>query len=143
VIVRIVGPAIDRIVRLPVGEVGRDIGLAEDDRAGALELADHPGVARGDRVGIFAVTPGSRQAADIEAFLDRHRHAEQRLVLGQPPGGHGLGLFLRAVEVGHHHRVDMRVEMFDPRNRRFDRLEWRHLSMADRARNLDRTGFRG
>ena len=140
-VVRIVGAAVDRIVRLPIRQIGRDIGLAEDDRTRCFQLRDHACIAPRDVSDMRLVSPAGRQALDVETFLDRHRHAEQRLIGLRTLDGHRAGAVQRAIEIRHHHRIDMRIEVLDPRNRRLDRFERCHLGPADRGRGFDGTGF--
>lgn len=138
VVVRVVGAAVKRVVALEVGEVGRDIGLAQDHRARGLEPLDHHAVARGDVVLELDMAPGGRQSGDVEAFLDRHRYAEQRLVA--PRHGHRPRGFARAVEVGDHHGVDVGIELLDLGDGALDRLQWGTLAAPHRRRGGDRAG---
>src|SRR3546814_16672054 len=62
------------------------------------------------------VCSSDRQPGYVEAFLDRHRYAEQRLVRSGRRAVHRPGGFERAFEVADHHRIDMRIETLDPRD---------------------------
>src|SRR3546814_20730962 len=67
--------------------------------------------------------PAGWQSGYVEAFLDRHRYAEQRLVRSGRRAVHRPGGFERAFEVADHHRIDMRIETFDPRDGILHRLD--------------------
>ena len=139
---RIVGAAVDGIVRLPVGEAERDIGLAEDHRARRLEPRDHERVLIRNMVAVLLDAPARDQPRDIERFLDRHRHAEQRRALAGGNFGVGLGGGLaRAIEIADDHRVDRRVARLDPRDRRLAFGERAGFSPRDPRRGSDRGGF--
>ena len=73
----IAGGAVDRVGALPVRQHFRDIGFAEDDRAGLFEFGNDRGVVIRDIVTERFATPAGRQAGDVEAFLQCHRDAEQ------------------------------------------------------------------
>ena len=142
-IVRIAGAAIDRVEALPVGEIDWHVGLAEQDRTCRLELADDPGIARGQLVAIGFMPPTGRQPGNVETLLDRHRYAVERLVvawtaLGQRPGG-----ITRAVEIAHHDRIDAGVEVLDPGECGFDSFDRRQHSAADLRRQRNRAGLAG
>ncbi len=129
---RIAGPAIDRIVGLVVRQAGRDIGLAQDDRARFLQTPDRRGVLRRPIVARELQPERGRQSGDVEALLHGHRHAGQRQVGAQ---GHGqvdlAGLGARAVEVAHDHRVDRPVQRLDPGDRGVGQLQRADGSGAD------------
>ena len=123
---RIVGPPIDRVVGLNVSQRRRDIGLAQNDRARRLQPPDSGGILMRDMAGVFGNAPAGRQAGDVEAFLDRHRQAEQRRgVACRQPLVRRPGLQPRPVEIADHDGVDRAVARLDPRDRR--------LGLGDRA----------
>lgn len=142
-VVGVGGAAIDRVEALPVGEVDRDVGLADDHRAGRLQPLDEKRVGRGDLVLEARVPPGGGEPGDIEALLDRHRHAEQRLVRARTGGVERLGLLVGALEIGDCERVDCGVEVLDPLDRRIDRLDDAHPPRADRGSGRERAGLAG
>ena len=77
----------DAIGRAHADEAGRElieIGLADDDRAGALEPLDDEG-RRLRLVGEGGTGGGGRQAGDVDIVLDDERDAEQRFALAARP----------------------------------------------------------
>ncbi len=84
----VIALAEDGVVALPVRGRDGDIGLAEDDRAGALEPRDHDRVARGDVVLVRHHPGGGPNAVDLVGVLDRDGNA----VEGSPPIAPGAGL---------------------------------------------------
>ena len=77
---RVIGPAIDRIVRLPVGQFGRDIGLADNHRARPLEALHNQGISIRQVVAGMLQTPCRWRACQMKAFLHRHWDAKKRLI---------------------------------------------------------------
>ena len=115
---RIVGGAVDLVVALPIAEIDRHIGLAEDDRAGRLQPLHR------ERIGVrppileFRMPPGGRQAGDVELLLDGHRQPEQRAPLAaRKRGVGGIGGSARPVEIAHDDRVDLWIERLDAGDR--------------------------
>ena len=144
---RIARATIDRVETLPVGEIDRHIGLADDHRAGLFQAPHQYGILGGDVIAIFGMAEGGWQAGDIEAFLDRHRHAEQRLIAPSVLGrsgrikraGSGIGRF----EIGDRQRVDAGIKVLEPHDRRIHRLGDAQPPLADRRRRGERAGFLG
>ena len=60
------------------------------------------------------ITPGRRQAGDVELLPNRHRYAEQRplFAAGERRVGFGGG-GPRALEITNDNSVDLRIERFD------------------------------
>ena len=115
---RIVGPPIDRIGRLPVAQRRRHIGLAEHDRTRRLQSLHSQRILTRDMLAVKGETPSRRVSAQIEAFLHRHRNAGERLLIaarqcliGQPR------LRSRPLEIADHNRIDLGIERLDPFNR--------------------------
>ncbi len=105
---RIVGGAVDRVEGLPVGELGTDVGLADDDGARVLEAADHDGVLSNVDLVRTRDAPCGGQSGDVEGLLDRHRKAEQGAPVAVqqrrvgPRRSHA-----RPLEVANDHRVEI------------------------------------
>ena len=143
VVVRVERAAIDGVHALPVGQVNGHIGLADDDRACRLQPPHKQGIARRDFVAIGAVPPSCRKPRHIEAFLDRHRHAEQRLVEPARRGIHRLGGFACTGKIGHGNRIDFGVVLARAGDRGIDRFDHAELARPDRQRGGERAGFGG
>ena len=139
----VVGTAIDRVIRLPVGQIGRHICLAQEDGARSLQLADHSGIAKCYVVGIGLMTPAGGKPFDIEAFLDCHGNAEQGAFTRRTIIRHRLGPIPRPVEICHHHGVDVRIQTLDPRDGSLHRVERGHLAPAHLFCKFDSTGIVG
>src|SRR6185437_12787407 len=126
---RIARPAMNRVDALPVPEISRDVGLADDDGAARFEARD------GDRIVLrqwpadTLYAPGRRQSRYIEGFLDRHRHTEERppVSTGKRGVSGGSG-HTRPPEIPHHHRVEVSVPRFDPGDRLIQRLDRRNAA---------------
>ena len=86
--------------------------------------------------------PAGRQALNVIAFLDGHRHAVQRppdLALGQ--GGVGrVGASSRALEISHRHSVEIPVELFDTIQAMIQQFATADLLVLDHTREF-RGGF--
>ena len=119
---RIARTPVNRVARLPIRQIGRHVGLADEDRTCALEPLDDERIALGDVVGEPFVAPAGGQAGDIETFLDRHRHAEQRPIVARRLPVERLGSGARTFEIAHDDRVDLHVAILDPRDCGFHRL---------------------
>ncbi len=93
----IVGGAVDRVEALPVGEQHRDIGLAEDDGARALQALHRKRVLACHVVLEFRHAPGGGPARDVKGLLHRHRQTVQRpaLALGAVGGARGLPVLVQ------------------------------------------------
>lgn len=137
----IVGAAIYRVEALPIGQVDRDVGLADDDRAGRLQPPHQKRIARGGPAFELGVPPGGGQACNVEAFLDRHGHAEQRLI--KPPRGlvHCLGDFAGAIEIGDGKSVEVGIQLTGPGDGRINCLRHADLAGADGERCGKCAGF--
>ena len=113
---RVVRRAVDVIVALPVGETDRHVGFADDHRTGCLQPLDRQRVGGRTPVAAFRISPGRRQAGDIELLLDRHRDTEQRPTRGVAAAQFQVGCrgrVARPLEIAHDNRVDLRVERLD------------------------------
>ena len=113
----VAGAAVNRVEALPIGQRDRHIGLAKDHRAGGLQPLHRHRVTAGDVVleGLEAVSGG--QAVDVERLLHRHRQAMQRapqLATGQRRVG-GLRAHMGALEIAHHHGIDVAAQPLDAR----------------------------
>ena len=86
---RIARSPINGIDALPIAEISRDIGLADDDCPARFEAGYGDGIMQRPRRVDARYTPGRRQPRDIERLLDGHRHAEQRAPIS--PGQCGIG----------------------------------------------------
>ena len=89
----IVRPPVDGVGGLPVGQHGRDIGLAQQDGARGAGALDGGGVVLGDEVAPLRHAAGSGQANHVEGLLDRHGEAEEGAALApcrRLVGGAGL-----------------------------------------------------
>ena len=129
----VVGGAEDVVVALPVGQVQRHVGFAEDHGAGILQALHGKGVSGGVPAPELPIAPAGRQADDIELLLDRHRQAEQRPALALRQGGvGGRGGFARPLEIAHDDGVDLRVDPLDAGNRGIDELARRDLLAGER-----------
>ncbi len=87
------GIAWDAVGRARAGQPGGElieIGLADDDRAGAPQARD-AGRVRRRRIGEGRAGGGGRQTLDVDIVLDRDRHAVKR-AMRSALGGDGLGL---------------------------------------------------
>ncbi len=127
---RIVGRAVDVVVALPVAEAERHIGLAENDGAGALEARHRERVFLGDEILERRDAPGGRQSGDVEGFLDRHRHAEERPALApRQCGVRFLSRLPGAREIAHRHSVEIAVKSLDPGDELVGQLERGDLSV--------------
>ena len=80
-------------------------------------------IRRRDLPGEVLVPPAGRQPGDVEALLDRDRHAEQRLVLARCLAVKRARRIAGAFEIAHHDGIDLAIASFDPRDRGIDRLE--------------------
>ena len=131
-IVGIVGGAIDRIRRLPVGERHRHVGLADDHGAGGLQPLDRDGILGRPPVLEGGNAPGRRQPRDVERLLHGHRQTEQRPALAarQRLVGSDRGLAC-PVEVTHHHGVDGFVERLDARDGLVEQLDRRDATGSE------------
>jgi hypothetical protein len=141
--VRVAGAAIDRVDALPVGQVDRHIGLADDDRARRLQPLHQQRILQGDLVLEARMAPGGREPGDIEALLDGHRHAEQRLVKPPGRGVHRLGCGIGGLEIRHREGIDGAIAFLDPSDRRVDRLRHAELARADCQRGGEGTRLVG
>ncbi len=133
----VVGPPVDVVVALPIGERERNVGLAEDDGAGGLQARNRESILLGPEVLGCRKAPRGGQAGDVIGFLDGHRHAQQRtaLALRQRRVGR-LGSSPRPVEVPHHDRVDRLVARLDPRNGSLQQFDGRHLACSQKPDQL-------
>jgi hypothetical protein len=83
------------------------------------------------------MSPGGREASDIELLLDCHRQAEQRALLAARQGGVGsIGGYPSAVEIADDDRIDLRVERLDARYRAIDQLARGQLPTGDRLHQI-------
>ena len=69
--------AVQRVVGLEIREIRRDVGLAEENRAGGAETADRDTVGPADVVAKRLETPRRRRILHDVGLLDRHRDAVQ------------------------------------------------------------------
>ena len=110
----IAGAAVDRIVGLPVGQRGRDIGLAEQHRARRAEARRHRAVVRRDIALPLGHAAGGLETDDVDGFLQRDRQAAERRSLA--PGGGLIGgarLLARPLEVADDDGVEPPVVPLD------------------------------
>ena len=108
------GP-IDFVEALEVGQVQGHIGLAQEDSTRGLETRNAFGILRRDIVLELGYPPGRGQVGHVVGLLDRHGHAVEGAQ--RPPLGKRLvrTICLRpgAVEVAHHHRIDLSIKTLD------------------------------
>ena len=130
--------AVDLVVALPVGEVQRHVGLAEQGDAGIDHALRHQRVLLGDVVLEGGIAPGRGQARDVERLLDGHRHAVQRpqllprldRLVGRP------GPLARALDVGGDDGVELGIVGFDPLEIEVQKFEAADLLLPDRGGEL-------
>ncbi len=119
----VVARAIDRIVALPVGEHQRHIRLAEHDRAGRLEPSNRDSIVPHWDALRPRNAQGGGKTGDVGALLDGHRHAQQRSAIAAPQRPVGFGRRgARALEVAHHHCIELAVVRLDARNRAIEQF---------------------
>jgi hypothetical protein len=129
----VVRAAEERVVALPVGGHGRDVGLAEQDDAGGAQAGGGRGVAVDDRVAPFGLATGDREAAPVDAVLQDDREAEQRggLPTGACRVGRACGLV--RIRIRRHDRVERRVVTGDPGAVEIEQLDRGELAGIERG----------
>jgi hypothetical protein len=70
---------------------------------------------------------------EVEAFLHRHRHAQQRAALVAPRAVQHAGALAGAVVVLHHHGVELRVEPLHPFDEMIEQFEAADIAAADHS----------
>ncbi len=137
---RAAGHAVPVVRRLPeVGEHEVHVRLPDDHRAGLPQPVHHGGVRVGQVVLERRVAPGGVQPGDVEALLDRDRHAEQRR-----PGARGHrpvrlgGLPQRRLGAQLDHRVQPGVDGGDPGQQQLGQLPGGDLPAAEQVRRIAR-----
>ena len=140
---RVGGGAVNRIIALPVGQIDRNVGLAEDHRPGGFQPADRDRRYR-DRVGLHLhMATGGRQSLDVEALFHRGRNAEQRRCLvclrieaSRPRSG--------PVEVADDDGVDRRIMLFRASDIMVEQFQCADFTRAGQAPPVAwRTGMSG
>jgi hypothetical protein len=119
--------------RLPVGEVERHVGLAEEHRAGAEQAVDDRGVPPRDVVPKSGDAPRGGETGDVVGFLDRHGHAVERTP-HPPPGQGAVGRArpsARSREIAHDDGIERGVVLLDPGQIELEKLETAYLALAD------------
>ena len=137
---RIAGRPEQRVVAGAAEPHHRRVGLADEDRAGLLDPLGEGAVPVGDVVLERADAAEGRRPAglEVEQVLDRRRHAMERpervaahhRVLG------ALRLLPRALGVEEDQRVEARVALLDPGERRVHHLDRRQFAPPDAAGQL-------
>ena len=117
-----------------VGQRGRDVGLAEDDRSGVTQAANDGRVGRGDVIAAGFHPPRGGEASDVVGLLDRHRQTEKRrsLAVSLPLVDFG-GRFECAVEVPHDHGIGRAIASLNSADRGLGRLDRRELAARNGA----------
>ncbi len=137
--VRVVSRAVDEVVRVVVDRELGDVGLAEQDRAGATQVADHDGVLCRD-VALQQLRPiGAGHPSDLDGLLGRERHTMQRadvLVPGDERLFGGASFLERLLESRENQRVDLAVDLFGASYVRLDQLDGAHFSLQHGGRHL-------
>ena len=133
-IVRIIGAAIDFVEALPITEINRYVGLAQEDHARRLKLAHDLRIAPGNITLVRFMAPRRWKASDIKTFLDRHRDAEQWLMRTGQLFIHSFCGLNRALEIAHRNRVHVDIEVLNPRNGIFHGFMRRNFAPADACR---------
>ena len=112
---RVARGAIDFVVALKIGQIQGHIGLAQEDGARGLEARDAFRILRRQIVLELGQAPGRRQVGHVIGLLDRHGHAVEGAE--RPPFRKRLVRTIRrrpgAVEVAHHHRIDLSIKTLD------------------------------
>ena len=129
---RVVGVALQ-------GQLG-DIGLAEDDGAGAAQPRHRQLVGVRNEVGVEPRAPGRAQAPDEQVVLDRHRNAvegAQRRAL-RPARGARPRRRAGALRIERDDRIQHRVQPPDARLGGVERLERRERALGEERRQLRR-----
>ena len=128
---------IPRIVGLPeirmhgAVSVFQQIGLAEDDGAGLLQVAHQHGVSLGKARAAGARGEGGRNARHVDQVLDRHRHAVKWAAI-VPRFQFARCAFCLGQAVRFQHRdeaVEHRIEPGDPVQQPADHLDRRNRSI--------------
>ena len=130
---RVVRRAVDVVVGLEVGERHRHVRLAEDHGAGGAQAGHDHGVLGGDVAGELGEAPRRRLAGDVEALLDRHRHAVQRADRRCPLASArsaARASFERPLAVVDDDGVDRRVQPVDALEVAAQQLDRRHRARA-------------
>ena len=78
----IVGGPVNGVETLPIRQMARHIGFAEDHRAGVFETGDGQGIFGRHIVLEHRIAPGARRTGPIIGFLDGHWHAMKRPPIG-------------------------------------------------------------
>ena len=134
---RVVRPPVDGVGGLPVGEHGRDVGLAQQHGAGRAGAHDGGGVVLGDEVAPLRHAARGGQAGHVERLLDRHGEAAK----GAAPAARGslvgvAGLLAGPLEIADHHRVEAPVVTLDPADVELGELGGRHPPGAQGSQEL-------
>jgi hypothetical protein len=113
-------------------QLGR-VGASEDDEPGSLELAGEVRVVRRARLG---VAQHARSEVDRIALHGAQEvlHQEGDAGEGRAPRGHGPRLRARGLETLMDHRVQLRVEPRDARDRGLGQVEGAHLAATEQLR---------
>ena len=120
---QLVGSGDDRQLERQIGGV-----------AGRFGPLHHQGVGVRPPILEFRMSPGGRQAGDVERLLDGHRQPEQRPVLAARKRRIGGGA--RPIEIAHNDGVDLGVERLDAGDRAVDQLARRNLPTGERRHQL-------
>src|SRR5829696_2833389 len=136
----VAGVAPGRALREAVDRQLRQVGLAEDRRAGVAE-ASHDQAVLGRRLAVGSGAMRGHLTGVIDVVLDRDRYAEQRgiVALGQPLLG-ALGVGARALREDDAVGVQLWFHRRDPPEVELDELARRDLLGANHLRNPSRAG---
>jgi hypothetical protein len=127
------------VIGEPAHRVGRRVGAAEEDRAGAPQIGDDGIVLGGDEIAIGDDAIVGRAAALVAIDLGRHRHAVQRSArLATAEGTVGrVGRLPRLVGERQHDGVDCRIHCVEPVEAGVERFAAGKPPQADQTRQLD------
>ena len=125
----IVGRAVDIVVALPVGEVQRHVGLAEQGDAGIHHALCDQRILCRDRVLEGGIAPGGGEARDVEGFLDGHRHTVQRAPIFATikRSISGIGTVTCSALVTPDNGIDGAIKLCRPAQKHFQQVARRNL----------------
>ena len=122
---RIIRAAVERVVGFGEEQQLRNVGLAENDCAGSSYSRDVRVVNFGNVARAQREAERRRCARDVERFFDRDGDAGERSVrlASRAPGVERASFVARLVVTLDHDGIELRVDLFDPRDVRVDDVE--------------------